>query len=145
MKILIMITMLTIAFLLTGCTAFNEGVKTLSSDTKSSGATAVDKPVNVNATDKTNKTKDVGVAKSNENSGEYSLNIMDSMLRKCNLACCGEETPASCSKECRWPKYVECFHGCMDNHPDASYNCDAECWPEHKVYFDAATKACQKS
>ncbi len=83
-----------------------------------------------------------GLEGGSSDAGEYNMETMDAMLRECNTACCGEETPASCTDECRWPGYVDCFHGCMDKHPEDTYNCDADCWPKHKEYFENKIKEC---
>ena len=76
-----------------------------------------------------------------EDAGDYSMEVFDKLQRECNVACCGEETPVSCSDECRWPGYIDCFHGCMD--AEGSFNCDAECWPEHKAYLDEKMDECK--
>ena len=46
-------------------------------------------------------------------SGEiYSPTLLDKFRAECNVACCGEEFPASCEKECNWPEYMICFNKC---------------------------------
>ena len=70
----------------------------------------------------------------------YSSAEMDKLMRACNLECCGEEAPSSCDSECRWPGYIECFHACDVK---GVSNCDAECWPEHKKYFETTTIKCK--
>ena len=150
MKIIILVMCI---FLLSSCAVMKEGVNTLVSDDVKD---TVEKPesfiedVEVEEGEVEEVTEKVDVEDIGEDledpaaksSSGYTINIMDKMLRECNVACCGEETPASCDNECRWPEYINCFHGCMDKHPEASYNCDAECWPEHKAYFETKTVEC---
>lgn len=129
--------------LLSGCAVFEEGVKTLApTDNKeSSESNVVEVPETIDEPEEVEEIEEPG---SHEGAGEYSINVMDLMMRECNVACCGEETPVSCDDECRWPEYIDCFHGCIEDHPDTSYNCDAQCWPEHKAYFEEKTAECQE-
>ena len=62
---------------------------------------------------------------------------LDKYTAACNLECCGEEFPADCAEECRWPGYIECFEEC-----GSKEGCDNKCWPEQKAYLIAEKNRC---
>ena len=125
MKKEIMIFILIGMFILSGCDDYDLGSLDFS-------IPKVDVDSNVNS--------DVDSTSDSTTTESYSSAEMDKLMRACNLECCGEEAPLSCDSECRWPGYIDCFHAC-----DAKgiSNCDAECWPEHKKYFETTINECR--